>query len=280
MAPRDRACIALALGVVLGASGTVGCGGGGPLLHPARTLPSGEVRATGGVAAQIAAGPLSDDIRIARDIAARDPGNTPGQPGGNPEYAKGALVAAAVAPGLSPFVGARVGVGDNFEGGLAYMGRGVRVDMRRSFDSGKWSYSAGLGLSATLAGKQQGSELPNVDLESIKGYGGDIPLLAGWESAGGIYKTWFGVRGGFERYIVETLSSEPKTTVIGNPAIRLEANRAWGGALFGVATGFNHVHVALEISAYYQVVSGSYNDTNVTVKGLTVQPATALWWTF
>lgn len=280
MTPRERACIALVGGVVFGSSGTIGCGGGGPLLHPARTLPSGEVRATGGVAAQIAAGPLSDDIRIARDIAARDPGNTPGQPGGNPEYAKGALVAAAVAPGLSPFVGARVGVGDNFEGGLAYMGRGVRVDMRRSFDSGKWSYSAGLGLSATLAGKQQGSELPNVDLESIKGYGGDIPLLAGWESAGGIYKTWFGVRGGFERYIVETLSSEPKTTVIGNPAIRLEANRAWGGALFGIATGFNHVHVALEISAYYQVVSGSYNDTNVTVKGLTVQPATALWWTF
>ena len=91
---------------------------------------------------------------------------------------------------------------------------------------------------------------------------------------------WFGARGGFERDIVETLSSEPKTTVIGNPAIRLEANRAWGGALLGIATGFNHVHVALEISAYYQVVSGSYNDTNVTVKGLTVQPATALWWTF
>lgn len=278
MTPRARAWVALV--VVIGASGTVGCGGGGPLLHPARTLPSGEVRATGGVAAQIAAGPLSDDIRIARDIAARDPGNTPGQPGGNPEYAKGALVAAAVAPGLSPFIGARVGVGDNFEGGLAYMGRGVRVDMRRSFDFGKWSYSVGLGLNATLAGKQQGSELPNVDLASVKGYGGDIPLLAGWESAGGIYKIWFGARGGFERDIVETLSSEPKTTVIGNPAIRLEANRAWGGALLGIATGFNHVHVALEISAYYQVVSGSYNDTNVTVKGLTVQPATALWWTF
>lgn len=272
---RARALVAVVL-----SAGSVACGGGGPLLHPARTLPAGEVRAAGGVSAQIAAGPLSDDIRIARDIATRDPANTPGAAGTNPEYAKGALVAAAIAPGLSPFVAARVGVGDNFEGGLAYMGRGVRVDMRRSFDAGKWSYSIGLGLNAALAGKQQGNELPNVDLASLKGYGGDIPILAGWESAGGIYKIWFGARGGFERDTVETLTSEPRPVVIGAPAIRLEANRVWGGALLGVATGFNHVHVALELSAYYQVVSGSYNDTSVTVKGLTVQPATALWWTF
>ncbi|MBS2017180.1 MAG: hypothetical protein JST00_30125 [Deltaproteobacteria bacterium] len=273
--PRARAWVVVALG-----ASTTACGGGGPLLHPARTLPAGEVRAAGGVAAQIAAGPLSDDIRIARDLAARDPSGTPGAPGTNPDYAKGALVAAAVAPGLSPFVAARVGVGENFEGGLAYMGRGVRVDMRRSFDDGKWSYSVGLGLNAALAGKQQGNELPNVDLASLKGYGGDIPLLAGWESAGGIYKLWFGGRVGFERDVVETLTSEPKPVTIGQQALRLEANRVWGGALLGIAMGFNHLHVALELSAYYQVVSGSYNQTDVTVKGFTVQPSTALWWTF
>lgn len=257
----------------------VGCGGGGPLLHPARTLPSGEVRAAGGVSAQIAAGPLSDDIRIAREIAARDP-NAPGAPGTSPDYAKGALVAAAIAPGISPFVSARVGVGEHFEGGLAYMGRGVRVDMRRSFDDGKWSYSVGLGLSAALAGKQQGNEIRNVDIGSLKGYGGDIPLLMGWESAGGIYKLWFGARGGFERDVVEQLTSEPKAVAIGTPPIRLEANRYWGGAVLGIATGFNHVHVALELDAAYQVVSGTYNQTDVTVKGITLAPATAFWWTF
>ena len=67
---------------------------------------------------------------------------------------------------------------------------------------------------------------------------------------------------------------------IGNEPIHLDANRYWGGAVFGVATGFNHVHVALELSAAYQVVTGNYNENHVTVRGLTLAPASALWWSF
>ena len=257
----------------------VGCGGGAPLLHPARTLPTGDVRVASGLSANVAAGSLGDDLRVARDIAATDP-LAPGAPGTNPAYAKGALVAAAIAPGLAPFVGARVGVGNNFEGGLAYTGRAVRVDLRRGFDDGNVTYSIGLGLSAALYGRQQGSELPNVDLNALHGYGGDIPLLVGWESAGGIYKIWGGARGGFERDVLETLTSEPKAVSIGTAPLHLDANRYWGGAVVGLATGFGHVHVALELSAAYQFVKGSYNESNVTVRGVTLAPATALWWTF
>ncbi len=129
-----------------------GCAGGSPLLHPARTLPTGEVRAAGGLSANIVPGSLGEDLRTAREVAGRDPSgaSSPGAPGTNPAYAKGALVAAAVAPGLAPYVGARVGVGNAFEGGLAYTGRGVRADMRRSFDDGPYSISIGLGGSAAL----------------------------------------------------------------------------------------------------------------------------------
>jgi len=261
------------------ASALVGCGGGAPLLHPARTLPAGEIRAAGGVSANIAVGSLGDDLAGARDIAAKDP-QAPGPPGSNAAYARGAIVAAAIAPGLAPFVGARVGVGDHYEGGLTYTGRSVRADMRRSFDDGKISLSIGLGVSATLAGRQQGNELPNVDLKSLHGYGGDIPVLVGWESNGGIYKVWGGARGGYEHDVVEILTSEPKAVTIGNAPINLEADRFWGGAVFGVATGFNHVHVALEVSAAYTVVKGTYNDNKVTVNGITLAPATALWWAF
>ncbi|CAN5916873.1 hypothetical protein BH11MYX4_BH11MYX4_63140 [soil metagenome] len=256
-----------------------GCGGGSPLLHPAKTLPAGDVRAAGGVSANVAAGSLGDDLKNAREIAAKDP-QAPGAPGSNPSYAKGALVAAAVAPGLAPFVGARVGVGNNFEGGLAYTGRGVRVDMRRDFDDGKVTYSVGLGLSAALYGRQSGTELPNVDLGALHGYGGDIPLLVGWESAGGIYKVWGGARGGLEHVIVETLTSEPKEVTIGSAPLHLDANRFWAGGVVGLATGFRHLHVALELSAAYQVVQGNYNENKVTVRGVTLAPATALWWTF
>lgn len=264
----------LLLGLVLG-----GCGGGAPLLHPARTLPAGDIRMASGLSANVAAGSLGDDLRVAKDAATKDP-QVPGAPGSNPAYAKGALVAAAIAPGLAPFIGARVGVGNQYEGGLAYTGRAVRVDMRRSFDSGKFSFSAGLGLSAALYGRQQGSDLPNVDLGELHGYGFDIPLLVGWESSGGIYKVWGGGRGGFERDVVERLTSEPKAVTLGGQPLHLDANRTWGGAVLGVATGFNHVHVALELSAAYQLVTGNYNDNHVTVHGVTLAPATALWWAF
>jgi hypothetical protein len=258
----------------------VGCGGGAPLLHPARTLPAGDLRAAGGVSANIAAGSLGDDLRTARDLAAKDP-QAPGAPGSNAAYAKGALVAAAVAPGLAPFVGARVGVGSQFEGGLTYTGRAVRADLRRSFDDGNVSYSVGLGLSAALYGRQSGaSDLPNVDLGALHGYGGDLPLLVGWESAGGIYKLWGGVRGGFERDVVETLTSEPKATTLGSAPLHLDANRYWGGAVVGMATGFRHLHVALEMSVAYQSVTGTYNENRVTVRGVTLAPATALLWSF
>lgn len=266
------ACVPLALVVA-------GCGGGAPLLHPARTLPTGDIRMASGVSANVAAGSLGDDLRVAKGVATKDP-QVPGAPGSNPAYAKGALVAAAIAPGLAPFIGARVGVGNQYEGGLAYTGRAVRADLRRSFDSGNVSFSAGLGLSAALYGRQQGSELPDVDLGALHGYGFDIPLLVGWESSGGIYKVWGGGRGGFERDVIETLTSEPKAVTLGGQPLHLDANRYWGGAVVGIATGFNHVHVALELSADYQVVVGNYNENHVTVHGITLAPATALWWTF
>lgn len=257
-----------------------GCGGGTPLLHPARTLPTGDIRMAAGVSANVATGSLGEDLRAARDIATKDQ-QAPGAPGSNPAYAKGALVAAAIAPGLAPFVGARVGVGNNYEGGLAYTGRAVRADLRRGFDDGHYTFSVGLGLSAALYGRQQGqNDLPNVDLSALHGYGADVPLLVGWESTGGIYKLWGGARGGFEHVVVENLTSEPKSVTIGTPPIHLDATRFWGGAVVGVATGLGHVHVALELSAAYQAVSGTYNENKVKVNGVTLAPATALWWTF
>jgi hypothetical protein len=263
-------------------AGLAGCGGGAPLLHPARTLGRGDVRAAGGVSANVAAGSLADDLRRAREIVTRDPtgASSPGAPGTNPDYAKGALVAASVAPGLAPFVAARVGVGGAFEGGLAYTGRSVRVDMRRSFDDGPWSLSLGLGGSAALYGRQQGSDLPNVDLNALHGYGADLPVLAGWQSVSGLYSVWFGPRAGFESVTVETLTSEPKSVTIGIPPVHLDATRYYAGGVVGFQTGFRHVHVAIEASAAYQVAHGTYNANDVTIRGLTLTPASTLWWSF
>jgi hypothetical protein len=247
-------------------------------MHPARVLPLGEVRAAGGVSAQFAPGSLQNALVNARANAAGDP-EAPGAPGSNPTFAKGALVSALIGPGVSPFVSARVGIGSGFEGGLAYTGRGLRVDIRHAWhNDGPWTYSLGVGASATLYGRQQGEDLPNVDLGSLHGYGADIPFLAGWRSLYGTYELWFGPRIGGEHDVISALTSEPGDVI--SAPIRLDATRFDAGGLVGFSTGYKHVHVAVELDVSYQYATGSYNQTSVTVTGLTIAPATALWFTF
>lgn len=266
-----RACLAL-VAIAVGS----GCGGGSPLLHPARTLPKGEVRAAGGVSANVIVGELASQLRSAREIAARDPS---GASSTSAEYARGAVALASAAPGLAPLVGARVGIGSAFEGGLAYTGRSTRVDVRRSFDDGHVSLSIGVGGTALIYGREQGTPLPNVALGALHGYGADLPVLVGYESDGGLYRLWAGVRGGFEHAVLSQLTSE-RTTPRGPSTFRLDATRFYGGALAGFAVGFNHVHVALELSAAYQSIDGSFGGNDVVVRGISLAPATALWWSF
>ncbi len=268
-----------ATAAVAAGAGLAGCAGGSPLLHPAHTLEAGDVGAAGGVSANVAVGSLADDLRGARSLAAQNV-DVPGTPGSNPGYAKGALVAAAVAPGLAPFVAARVGVGGHMEGGVAYTGRGARIDLRRAFESGRLALSIGAGVTGAFYGRQQGSPLPNVELSALHGLGADVPVLVGWRSPGALYQAWAGARAGFENDAIESLTSEPKNVSIGTPPIRLSATRVYGGGLVGVATGFRHLHVAFELDVAYQSAVGDYNDTHVSIRGVALSPATALWWTF
>jgi hypothetical protein len=263
--------------LVLGPALVAGCGGGVPLLYPARALPRGEVRATGGVTTNIPLGSLTNDLNAARSEAAAT--NGPGAPGADSTYAKGALVSAAVTPGFSPVVAARVGIGWRAEGGITYTGRAARIDVRRSFDWGAESLSIGLGMTAAFYGTDTGGQLPQVDLGSLHGYGADVPVLFGWESTGGFYMLWAGVRGGWEHDAISTLTSEPFPSVPGD-AIELSANRFYGGALVGIAAGFRHIHVALELDAAYQTITGWYDANHATVSGFSAAPAGALWFTF
>jgi hypothetical protein len=233
------------------------------------------VRAFGGFSGTVAGGSLASAVRQAES----DPSG--GTPAPDTTFARGALVAASIGPGLAPLVGARVGVGWHAEGGLAYTGRALRVDVRRSFDlSPHWSVSLGVAGTGALYGHQEGSSLPNLALNQLHGWGADVPVLVGYESDGGIYTLWLGARGGWEHVDISDVTSEPETVVLGSAPIGLSATRFWGGGVLGLAVGFRHVHVAFELEAAYMTVTGDYGDTHTTVDGVTLGPATALWWRF
>jgi hypothetical protein len=251
------------------------CGGGLPVLHPARTLPVGALRAGAGFAGNAATGGLSDALGGARGEAAAHP-NVPGA-GVDETFARGALVAASIAPGLSPVVAARAGVGSQSEGGIAYTGRMVRIDMRRSFDlTSHWALSVGAGGSAALHGHQDGGALPNIDLAALHGWAADLPLLIGYQSDGDLYMLWVGARAGYEHVEVSDVSMQPSS----GPPNTLTATRFWSGGLLGAAVGFRHIHVAMELDVSYASIEGAFDQMHAHVDGMTLTPSTALWWTF
>ncbi len=248
------------------------------MLHPARTLPSGEVRAAAGFSENVAIGSFSRGLNDAVSEAAANPG---GPPATDATFAKGALVAASVAPGLSPFGAARVGLGAQFEAGLAYTGRALRADVRRSFDlSPGVSIGVGVGGSAALYGQQGARPLPNVDLSTMFGWGADVPVLVGYESAGGLYMAWAGARAGWEHVDIGPLPTEPGNPTIGAAPASLSATRLWGGGVAGLAVGFRHLHAAAELDVSYARITGEYNQVQASIDGLTVAPSAALWWNF
>jgi len=274
--PRPLSPSSLTLAVLLG-----GCGGGMPLLHPAQTLPLGDVQAATGLSGNIVTAGFASALQSATNEAAAGNGSVPGPSGTDTTYARGALVVASVAPGLAPFVAARVGIGGDAEGGIGYTGRAIRIDLRRSFDLGdRWALSLGAGGSVALYGHQDASVLPNVDLGKLHGLGADVPVLVGYKSDGGLYMLWLGARAGWEHVDISDVTSEPQEAVVGPSPIALSASRLWAGGLVGAAVGFRHVHVAMELDVSYASVTGDYNQTHVRIDGVMLTPGTALWWTF
>jgi hypothetical protein len=254
-----------------------------PLLYPARVLGPGDVRAVAGFSTNVALGGLSGATRNAATESAANPAGSGGGPSrGDVTYAQGALALASTGPGLAPVAGARVGVGGQAEAGLAFTGRAVQADVRRSFDlSETTALSVGLAGLATLYGRNESDTLPDVDIGRLHGWGAEVPIVVGYESTGGLYMLWAGARAGWEHIAIDDLTSDPADRAPpGLPPISLSATSVWAGGLVGAAVGFRHLHVAMELDASYASVTGDYDATHAHVRGVTMTPAAALWWRF
>jgi ferredoxin len=252
-------------GALLASASLGACGGSSPLLHPAHVEPQGTVVAGAGVSGQLTLGGAEQAAIDAQ--AASVEGAVPSDPR---TYRRGAIALASFAPGADPWVGARVGLGGQNEAGLTYSGRSIRVDARHAFGDERWALSAGLGAHGVLRQRNDEPALRNLDLNEVNGYGFDLPLLAGWQSDAGLVRAWGGLRVGYERLNGRVGLGEPDP-------VSLSAWRAWGGGLVGLAMGFRHVYVALELDAAYHTAKGKLGgEGGYSIDGLTLAPGGAL----
>lgn len=239
------ALVALAAAVAAG-----GCGGAAPLMHTAHALAEDEVTIGGGFSGTI---PVSAPELVGP--------------------AEQALESGAFSPGLAPWVGGRLGLASQFDAGLTYTGRAIRLDGRRSFafgDEDEAAVSLGIGASGLLPKRDD-------DLGSrVGGFGGDVPLLIGWRSTADIYAVWAGVRGGAEllrgqRELVAD-PTDPSAPLVED----LEGWHTHAGGLLGVRVGFRYIFAVFEVGAAMHWAEGSVGAVDVSVQQFTLAPSGAL----
>ncbi len=271
---------------VPGALALVACGGGAPLLHPVHPLPRERVTMGAGVSAQIVAGDASGRIDAARQAMGDGAVDSDAE---RDAWVSGAVAYSLLAPGLAPWVGARVGLGSSAEAGMTYTARAVRLDGRYALEDESFAASAGLGASGVLA--RPGSDpagdtrvdraerIPGLDIGGVSGFGLDLPLLVGWRSRGGLLQTWLGARGGFERLrgtAVVRIGLDPTES----DDARFEAERWYALGVLGFALSLHPVTIALELDAGYQRGAGLLmlegGRTDGKAEGATVTPGVAV----
>lgn len=250
------------LGLWLGLAGA-GCGGGAPLLHPAQPLPSDTVSFGAGLSGQFVSSGAQSRIDRGRAAATGPLADPPTARA----YAEGVLMDALLGPGISPWVSARVGLPRSTEAGLTYTGRSLRLDGRHVLALGdEWALSLGLGASAVLL--HPDSSAPDGDATDVpsegpaefgldaNGWGGDIPILVGYQPIDGFVDVWMGARTGFEHVSGELRARDSDAT---SPRFDASGNRLWAGVLAGVSLGIPPIWFRFELAGTFHRLTGELN---------------------
>jgi hypothetical protein len=237
-----------------------GCGGGAPLLHPAQPLPPDTVSFGAGVSGQFisaGAGNRIDRGRAAATGPLTDPPTARA-------YAEGVLTDALLGPGISPWISARVGLPWATEAGLTYTGRSLRLDGRHVLSLGsEWALSLEVGASALLLdpdssapGSATGDESATAPAEfglDAKGWGGDLPILVGYQPVDGFVDVWMGARIGFEHVSGELRVRDGDPA---SPRFDASGNRLWAGALAGLSLGVPPIWLRFELAGTFHRLTG------------------------
>jgi hypothetical protein len=263
-----------------------GCGGGGALLHPAHALPTSNVTMGAGVQGNFVLGDADDRIAGARAAVAS--GGAVSSPEEELAYAEGAIAHVLFAPGLSPWVGARAGIGYDTEAGLTYTGRSARIDARHAFEAEQVALSAGLGLSGVLSRRGTTTDddptardqaVPGLDATALSGWGADVPILFGWRSDPELVQVWAGLRGGYERVLGDVIlrvDPDPAT----EESASFDASRWYGAAIVGTMVAIDPVWVAVELDTAFGRAEGELAIGGSTLTGkstaLSLSPAAAI----
>lgn len=273
------------VGAAVLALGSVSCGGGMPLLHPAQVLPSGVTSLSAGMGSNWVGGEANREVDKARAATAA----------GLPATALTAAPAVAASlwsPGLFPWVSMRLGLGSESETGATYTGHRARIDARHAMIFGRWALSVGLGAGLGLAHPSSGETsststfgasepIIGLDTSKTRSFAFDAPVILGWRSSADIARVWFGLRPSYE-HAYGTLSFASTSTT---SEVDFNANAMTLGGLVGLAMGLRPLFVAMELSVGESRAHGSMSGSpggvvggSASLSAISLTPAAAIIW--
>jgi hypothetical protein len=191
--------------------------------------------------------------QIVRAEADTDPGR---DADASNQWLRAAYLKAAVAPGVSPWIGARAGLGDGNEGSIVYSGRNLRVGARHAWRWDEYALSLGGGIASVMGRRDNQPEteadgLPAGRVEwPARGFGLDLPLSFGWSSQAELLQAWVGLRGGFEALYGDL----PFTSGGDGQLAEAQATHWQSGGFLGLSVGVSPVWVRAEFNATWHKV--------------------------
>ncbi|MBN2192501.1 MAG: hypothetical protein JW751_06760 [Polyangiaceae bacterium] len=262
------------------------CGGGAPLLYSAHPLPAGGVTAGAGVSQRFALGEADSAASQAAAVTAEEVTAAESR-----AVARGVVAQLLVAPGLAPYLGARVGAGRDTELGFTASGRSVRVDARRAFARGKTALSLGVGFGNRIgldtSEVTSSGAIPRVNDTNVSGVSLELPILVGYRSSANVVSLWTGLRPGLETLWGSVLFSPADAEPLETDIV---ARRAFIDGVVGAMVGVRPIWVGIELDMGYGWGSGRWDVPIVgsgedavlssrgsgSIEGFTVTPAAVL----
>jgi hypothetical protein len=231
-----------------------GCGAGVPLLHAPHPLDPGELSLGAGFSGQMVRGPMETRLSIQE----QDESSVE-----STDRALGAVLRATQAASLAPWMGARVGIGNQSDVGLTYTGREVRTDAQYAWTFGAWAVSAGAGFGVIFSRQprvdEEGAADGRARADTQTGFGLDVPLLVGWRSTPDVVQAWTGLRGGYER-LGGNLHLESEASESTSSSLDATVRRWYIGPVLGASVGVEPVWVTFELAAAYQLLRGDLRE--------------------
>ncbi|MBI2390218.1 MAG: hypothetical protein HYV09_11570 [Deltaproteobacteria bacterium] len=115
--------------------------------------------------------------------------------------------------------------------------------------------------------------LGGVITDDVRGFGGSVPVILGWQSDAGLLIAYLGAIVGYEQVVGRV--------AFGSDALarKVTIEHVDGAAILGVGVGFRKLRVGVELGARRDWLDATIDDTKGKVSVISLTPAFALGFT-